>query len=163
MTRKMTAIGTLAAAFLAGAAGSARAYDFSWPVTGRVTSTYWSWRGNHYHKAIDIGAPTGTRVGAARGGKIIFRKWDVYGGGWMVKIGHGAGYVSGYAHNSRFSSATGYVSRGTIIAYVGSSGNATGPHSHFQIERYGTRKYIPARLYQSVTRGYGIAYNYSGI
>ncbi len=163
MARMTTGIGGLAAALLAAAAGEARAYDFSWPINGRVTSTYWSWRGDHYHKAIDIAAPTGSRVAAARSGKIVFRGWERGGGGWMVIVGHGAGYRTGYAHNSRFSSARGSVARGTIIAYSGSTGNSTGPHCHFQLERYGAHVYIPARVGQTITRGSGVRYNYPGI
>ena len=163
MARMMTGIGGLAAALLAAAAGEARAYEFTWPVNGRVSSTYYSWRGDHYHRAIDIAAPSGTKVAAARSGKIVFRGWDRYGGGWMVSISHGAGYKTSYLHNSRFSSARGSVSRGTIISYVGTTGNSTGPHCHFQIERYGVRRYIPARVGQVISRGTWVRYNYPGI
>ena len=152
----------LAALGAAAFAPSAPAADFSWPTTGRISSTYWNWRPSYYHKAIDIAAPKGTRVGASRSGKIVFRGWDDTGS-LTVTIGHGSGYRSSYKHNSRLSAARGAVSRGTIIAYVGQTGNATGPHTHLHIERYGTRVYIPGRLYQQVRRGDPIRWDYPGL
>lgn len=151
-----------AAAGMAAFAPSAPAADFSWPTTGWISSTYWNWRPSYYHMAIDIAAPTGTKVGASRSGRTVFRGWDDTGS-LTVTIGHGSGYRSSYKHNSRLSSAKGAVARGTIIAYVGRTGNATGPHTHLHIERYGTRQYIPGRRYQQIRRGDPIRWDFRGI
>jgi murein DD-endopeptidase MepM/ murein hydrolase activator NlpD len=116
-----------------GAAGS-----FSWPVTGTITSPF-GWRSNpfggapEFHQGLDIAAPSGTTVTAAAGGTVIMAQW--YGGyGNYILIDHGGGYSTGYGHLSAIYVSNGQaVARGQAIGAVGSTGQSTGPHLHFEI------------------------------
>jgi len=94
------------------------------------------------HKGIDLASPKGTPVKSAADGKIIYMgKAGGYGN--MVKISHGHGVETRYAHLSRFAKGlhTGsHVHEGQRIAYVGSTGLATGPHLHFEVRIHGHPK-----------------------
>ncbi len=111
---------------------------FSWPVTGTITSPF-GWRSNpfggapEFHQGLDIAAPTGTTVTAAAGGTVIMAQW--YGGyGNYILIDHGGGYSTGYGHLSAIYVSQGQtVSRGQAIGAVGSTGQSTGPHLHFEV------------------------------
>ena len=115
------------------------------PVNGQITSTF-GYRNSpfrtgriEFHNGIDIAAPHGTAIKAAGDGKVIFSGWSP-GYGRMVSISHGFGYVSHYTHNSVNLVQVGdVVEEGEIIARVGSSGRATGPHVHFMIDHNGVR------------------------
>ncbi|MGE5544886.1 MAG: M23 family metallopeptidase [Bacillota bacterium] len=116
-----------------------------WPLGGEITSTF-GWRGSpfsrsrssrEFHDGIDIAAPYGSEVHAAADGVVIEAGW-VAGWGRIIKIRHNGGLVSVYAHNSRILVKPGdSVTKGTVIAKVGSSGRSTGPHLHFTIEKDG--------------------------
>ena len=90
--------------------------------------------GSTQHKGIDIGAPTGTKILAAEDGEVITAGW--YGGlGNCVRIQHDGGMVTTYGHMSQIKTTKGkHVQRGELIGLVGSTGNSTGPHLHFQVE-----------------------------
>ena len=115
---------------------------FIWPLKGRIASGF-GWRINpisrrrEFHEGIDIAAPWGTRVVAARSGRVIFAGW--YGGfGKTVKILHSGGWMTLYGHLSRIYVRAGwYVKRGRVIGKVGNSGYSTGPHLHFGLYKYG--------------------------
>lgn len=85
------------------------------------------------HDGVDLAAPTGTPVYAAEAGTVTHVGW--FGtGGQAVVINHGNGVVTWYLHLSAFSVSQGQkVSRGENVGYVGSTGNSTGPHLHFQV------------------------------
>ena len=102
----------------------------SWPVAGGYISQYF-----HYgHYAIDIAADTGTRVMAAASGTVIFAGWKNNGGGYQVWIAHGSNLYTTYNHMSSISVGRGQsVSRGQQVGRVGMTGNATGPHLHFEV------------------------------
>lgn len=112
--------------------------SFSWPVSGTITSPF-GWRSNPYggapefHQGLDIAAPTGTTVAAASSGTIILAQW--YGGyGNYILIDHGGGYSTGYGHLSAIYVSVGQtVQRGQAIGAVGSTGQSTGPHLHFEV------------------------------
>lgn len=108
-----------------------------WPVHGPVTSEYGPrWGG--FHPGIDIGVPTGTPIHAAKSGQVIFAGWES-GYGNFVLIDHGGGMVTGYAHQSQIASSQGEnVSQGQVIGYVGSTGDSTGPHLHFEVRINGS-------------------------
>jgi murein DD-endopeptidase MepM/ murein hydrolase activator NlpD len=123
-----------------GARGTGR---FQWPVLGRITQDYW-----YAHRAIDIGAPTGSAVMATDGGFISFAGWTDLGYGYLLVVDHANGFATYYAHLSRIYVAKGQaVDRGQVIGAVGSTGNSTGPHLHFEVRRYGVqqnpRAYLP--------------------
>lgn len=109
---------------------------FLWPTTGRVTSAFGR-RWDGFHEGVDIGAPTGTAIRAADSGIVSFSGW---GGGYgnMVRIEHGDGYATVYAHASRLLVAVNdVVEKGQVIAHVGNTGRSFGPHLHFEIHRQG--------------------------
>ena len=89
----------------------------------------------HYgHWALDIAASYGSRVVAAAGGKVIFAGWKSNGGGWQVWISHGSGLYTTYNHMSAITVGNGQgVGRGQQVGRIGQSGDATGPHLHFEV------------------------------
>ena len=118
---------------------------FRWPVSGRVTSYFGGRKspggiGSTNHKGIDIAAPRGTPVCAADGGTVTYSGW-MSGYGYLVRIDHGNGYVTYYGHNSSLTVSVGqHVYKGQQIARVGSTGNSTGNHCHFEIRYNGVAK-----------------------
>lgn len=109
---------------------------FSRPVYGTISSRYGR-RGRGFHSGIDIAASTGTPIYAADGGTVSFSGWEG-GYGYLVKINHGNGYETYYAHCSALLVTVGQkVSKGDLIAKVGNTGNSTGPHCHFEVRLNG--------------------------
>lgn len=93
-----------------------------------------------YHTGIDIGARTGSAIVAANDGRVILSGWNG-GYGKCIVVDHGGGVTTLYAHCSKIISSNGdYVSRGQTIAEVGSTGNSTGPHLHFEVRINGVYK-----------------------
>ena len=105
---------------------------FLWPSVGQITSVFGP-RNSGFHHGLDIAAPIGTEVKAARSGKVEFVGWlNVYGR--TVIINHGNGYQTLYAHNDQLLVEKGqYVAAGEKIATIGATGNVTGPHLHFEV------------------------------
>jgi murein DD-endopeptidase MepM/ murein hydrolase activator NlpD len=107
---------------------------FLWPVVGgdNYISQYF-----HYgHYAIDIAADYGSTVRAAGGGTVTFAGWKNNGGGYQVWVAHGSGLYTTYNHMSAITVGRGqHVGRGQAVGRVGQSGNATGPHLHFEVWR----------------------------
>lgn len=105
-----------------------------WPTRGRVTSEYGS-RWGRQHQGIDIAAPMGTPIWAAKDGVVIFAGQQS-GYGNVVIIDHG-NMTTVYAHQSRLAVGDGEsVSQGDVIGAIGNTGRSTGPHVHFET-RYG--------------------------
>jgi murein DD-endopeptidase MepM/ murein hydrolase activator NlpD len=112
-------------------------------VLGRITQGYW-----YGHRAIDIGAPTGSALLAADGGFVSFAGWTDVGYGYLVVIDHTNGFATYYAHMSNIYVFEGQaIERGQVIGAVGSTGWSTGPHLHFEVRYYGVqqnpRAYLP--------------------
>lgn len=112
--------------------------QLAWPVSGVITSGF-GWREHSifgrqiFHSGIDIGVDEGTPVHAADSGTVVYSGW-MDGYGYAVVIDHGNGISTLCAHNSDLAVSEGQsVSKGTVIAYAGSTGNATGPHVHFEV------------------------------
>lgn len=111
----------------------------SWPCNGPITSPF-GYRVHPifgttiYHSGIDIGVDYGTPIHAADSGTVIYAGWiDGYGN--TVIIDHGNNITTLYGHNSSLAVSDGQsVSKGTVIAYAGSTGNSTGPHCHFEVQ-----------------------------
>ena len=122
---------------------SQRIYEggtFTWPCpSSTYISDSFGWRIHpifgywKLHTGTDIAASSGADVVAAAAGKVIMASW--YGGyGNCVMIDHGSGIVTLYGHLSGYNCYQGQeVSRGELIAFVGSTGNSTGPHLHFEV------------------------------
>jgi murein DD-endopeptidase MepM/ murein hydrolase activator NlpD len=152
---------TTATLGLLAVASTAAAVDFSWPQSGRVTGNWYSSRPAGQHRAVDIAGPNRSAVGAARGGRVVWRGKDIYGA-LVVIVAHASGYRTVYAHFSRFGNS-GTVTRGETIGYEGSTGFSTGPHVHFHMTRWGSRKFMPARIGATLRKGATIPYNYPGV
>lgn len=108
--------------------------DFRWPVRGRLSSAFGP-RGRRPHEGIDISAKRGTAIVAAESGKVIHagRLGDY---GKVVIVKHSGSYRSIYAHARKLYVRKGeFVERGEKVAEVGTTGNATGPHLHFEIRK----------------------------
>ncbi len=89
------------------------------------------------HKGNDYAAPAGTPTYAAAAGTVVMAGWSNSAGNWVV-INHGNGLVTKYMHHSSLCVSAGqYVEKGQQIGYVGSTGQSTGPHLHFQVELNG--------------------------
>ncbi len=98
------------------------------------------------HSAIDIAAASGTPIYAAEAGVVTVSSWSFVGYGNYVVIDHGDGFETLYAHNvSNVASVGDYVSRGQLIAYVGTTGNSTGNHLHFEVRVNGNK--VPTESY----------------
>ena len=107
------------------------------PVSGVLTSRY-GYRWGRTHTGIDIGAPTGTSIKAAAAGTVSFSGWKGTLG-YLVVLNHGNGIQTYYAHCSKLLVSSGQkVSKGQLIAKVGSTGRSTGPHLHFEIRVNGS-------------------------
>ncbi|GIU95233.1 MAG: hypothetical protein KatS3mg012_1690 [Gaiellaceae bacterium] len=117
----------------AGSTGSApSATGFVWPVSGVVVSGF-GMRWGRMHEGIDISASTGTPIRAAAAGTVIWSGWRG-GYGNAVIIDHGGGLSTVYAHASALIARQGQrVAQGEVIALVGSTGNSSGPHLHFEV------------------------------
>jgi LysM repeat protein len=108
---------------------------FAWPTASHYLSGNDFWSG---HLGIDIAGSLGDGVSAADAGVIVFAGWANGGYGNMVMIDHGNGYQTLYAHLSSVSATCGQsVYTGTYIGAVGSTGNSTGPHLHFEVRYLG--------------------------
>jgi murein DD-endopeptidase MepM/ murein hydrolase activator NlpD len=124
--------------------------SWAWPLGNAscYISSHYGYRdasisGWGFHGGMDIagGGITGKPVYATRAGKVISAVTSNSGYGIYVLIDHGDGYSSLYAHMSaRYVSAGDTVSKGQMVGRVGSTGNVTGPHLHFEIRYYGEKK-----------------------
>lgn len=108
---------------------------FIWPLlSGTLTSNFGP-RGRSFHDGIDIGAPPGTVVRAARDGDVIYSD-TLRGYGNVVIVQHGGGYATVYAHNEEnLVDAGSKVRQGQAVAKVGRSGRTSGPNLHFEIRK----------------------------
>jgi murein DD-endopeptidase MepM/ murein hydrolase activator NlpD len=116
-----------------------------WPVRGPVSSGF-GMRWGRMHQGIDITAGTGTPIRAAKAGTVTFAG-TMGGYGNCVIVTHAGGLSTLYGHQSRMAVSGGAVSQGQVIGYVGSTGNSTGPHLHFETRVGGTpqnpMRYLP--------------------
>ncbi|HEY3335456.1 MAG TPA: M23 family metallopeptidase [Candidatus Limnocylindrales bacterium] len=127
-----SAVGSAGGGVLGGGPSTYPGGKFHWPVVGgnNYVSQYF-----HYgHWAIDIAADYGSKVVAAAPGKVIFAGWKSNGGGYQVWMSHGSGIYTTYNHMSAVTVSNGAtVGRGQQVGRIGASGNATGPHLHFEV------------------------------
>ena len=92
-----------------------------------------------FHEGVDMAAPQGTPIYAAKSGKVTTTSYQAGGAGYYVSINHGDGFASIYMHMTNYIVKPGqHVSTGQVIGYVGSTGGSTGPHLHFGISYKGT-------------------------
>ncbi len=133
---EVVAVGTKAKATNSATGVMMRPYGGT--ITARFGASGSRWARNH--TGIDYAGSTGDSIKAADGGKVTFAGWNgSYGK--MVKISHGNGLETWYAHMSKiYVSAGQKVSKGTSIGAIGSTGNSTGPHLHFEVRKNGVAK-----------------------
>lgn len=109
------------------------------PTTGILSSSY-GYRSSGFHTGIDIANSYGTRINAADGGTVTFAGWNG-GYGYCVIINHGNGIETLYAHASKLNVSVGdKVTQGDKIAEMGSTGNSTGNHLHFEVRVNGNHQ-----------------------
>ena len=115
--------------------------QLAYPTSYRqISAGYPNYSNGSYHGGVDWPCPTGTAVHASDSGVVVIAKKLTYSYGQYILIDHGNGLSTLYAHNSSLVVGVGdKVSKGQIIAYSGESGNATGPHVHFEVRLNGTR------------------------
>lgn len=110
------------------------------PVSGVITSRFGAVESirDHKHLGIDIGAPAGTAIKATASGKVTTAGWNNGGYGNLIIIDHGNGVQTYYGHCSKiYVTAGSEVKAGDVIGAVGSTGNSTGNHLHFEIRQNG--------------------------
>lgn len=113
------------------------------PSSSRITSPY-GYRilfgVRDFHTGVDIGATTGSNIVAAESGTVILANYGWNGGyGNYIILSHGNGITTRYAHASQLYVTAGQtVSKGQVIAAVGTTGNSTGPHLHFEVRVNGS-------------------------
>lgn len=109
---------------------------------GSMTSRFGARRhpifgGIRSHSGVDLAAPMGSPIYAPSDGYVSAAAWNG-GYGLFVALEHGGGMQTRYGHMSRVSVASGqFVKAGTVIGYVGSTGNSTGPHLHYEVRMNG--------------------------
>jgi murein DD-endopeptidase MepM/ murein hydrolase activator NlpD len=107
--------------------GSADCAPEGYPIDGILTQRF-----HDGHPGIDLAAPQGMPVYATQSGEVIFAGWSEIGYGNLVAIKSGR-FITYYGHNAGFNVQEGdKISRGMVIAYVGSTGNSSGPHVHYE-------------------------------
>jgi len=121
--------------------------NFIWPIRGRISSPFGARKTSggrqEFHSGIDISGSMGANIVAAQSGTVSF-SGSMRGYGKVIILSHDNGYSTVYAHNSENLVKKGqYVKQGSVIAKLGRSGNATGPHLHFEI-RYGNKPVNPS-------------------
>ena len=126
--------------------GRASGSGMIWPADGPVTSGF-GFRWGRLHAGIDIGASSGAPIDAAKGGTVIMAGFNG-GYGNTVIVDHGGGISTLYAHMSRVGTGEGaVVKQGQRIGSVGSTGNSTGAHLHFEVRVGGSAenpmRYLP--------------------
>ena len=122
--------------------GLFRSTPKGFPAEGRLTSKYGHrispmHGGRQFHTGIDIANHKGTSIRSTADGQVRHAGWEG-GYGRLIVIDHGFGYATFYGHNSKLLVKKGdRVKQGQIIAQMGSSGNSTGDHIHYEVWRYG--------------------------
>lgn len=112
---------------------------FIWPANNHFLSGF-DYNPNANHPGIDIDGEEGDPVYAADGGVIVYAGWNNWGYGNMIVINHGNGWQTLYAHLSAYYVGCGQsVVQGGVIGAIGSTGNSTGSHLHFEMMLNGTK------------------------
>lgn len=114
------------------AVGPVSSSGMAWPVSGTITSAFGP-RWGRMHEGLDIAGGYGTPIAAAAGGTVIVAGWNG-GYGNLVVVDHGNGLSTAYAHMASVAVRVGQsVGQGTVVGAMGSTGNSTGVHVHFEV------------------------------
>jgi murein DD-endopeptidase MepM/ murein hydrolase activator NlpD len=110
----------------------------AWPLTKPRLADPFGPRGDRFHSGIDLPAPSGTPVYAARAGRVVYADWADGGWGFLVVVDHGRHERTFYAHLSRIDVRRGvWIAEGVRVGAVGATGDASGPHLHFEVRMRG--------------------------
>jgi murein DD-endopeptidase MepM/ murein hydrolase activator NlpD len=117
---------------------------FEWPSVNHFLSGY-DYSPESNHRGIDVDGDLGYNIYAVDDGVVVYSGWNNWGYGNVVVIDHGGGWQSLYAHlmDGWFVTCGTSVARGAIIGYMGSTGNSTGPHLHFELRNLTLGKVNP--------------------
>jgi murein DD-endopeptidase MepM/ murein hydrolase activator NlpD len=119
---------------------------FSWPLNGRVLTSYGAAAGGGHNDGINIAAPRGTPIAAIEAGTVAYAGNELRGYGNLVLVKHADGWISAYAHCDELLVKKGdQVDRGKAIAKVGSTGNVSEPQLRFELRR-GNRPVDPRQF-----------------
>lgn len=119
--------------------GMSSGFDPAWPLPGYDTSWVTCWYGDGGHNGFDIAGNYGAQIIASQAGQVLSAEYH-YSWGNNVLLYHNGTYQTRYAHMSSMAVSSGeYVQRGQVIGYVGSTGNSTGNHLHYEVYYNGTR------------------------
>ncbi|HEU5138751.1 MAG TPA: M23 family metallopeptidase [Bacillales bacterium] len=112
--------------------------DFTWPTIGGYISSYMGMRWGDFHKGIDIARPSNRAILAADNGTVVSAGWNDDGYGNRVVINHNNGFKTTYNHMSKILVHVGEtVRKGEQIGVMGTTGDSTGIHLHFEVYRNG--------------------------
>jgi murein DD-endopeptidase MepM/ murein hydrolase activator NlpD len=126
---------------------------FTWPVSGKIISTFGPAAGGTHNDGINISAPEGATVAAAESGVVAYAGNELRGFGNLLLVKHDGGWVTAYAHNQVLLVKKGdKVRRGQAIARVGATGGVTGAQLHFEL-RSGTKAVDPLDHLPQLTAG----------
>ncbi|WP_255261612.1 M23 family metallopeptidase, partial [Bacillus pseudomycoides] len=140
---------------LIGNAGDVSAYGYQMPINNPDVSSWYGQRGVKMHRGIDFAATTGTTIMAAKSGTVEYSDFAGEGSGFnrygnVVVIKHEDGYYTLYAHMvQRIAQKGDYVQQGQVIGKVGETGDASGPHLHFELKteyqfgQFNPKSYLP--------------------
>ena len=122
--------------------------SFIWPTVEHWLSGF-DFTPETNHMAIDIAGSSGNAIFAADSGVVVYSGWNNYGYGNVIVIDHGNGWQTLYAHQSQLRANCGdSVIKGAVIGNIGTTGNSSGPHLHFEMLLNGSRQnphqYLPA-------------------
>ncbi|MEH2272753.1 MAG: M23 family metallopeptidase [Nostoc sp.] len=124
------------------------ASNLIWPTQGFISQGFRKYQ----HEGIDIAGADGTPIIAAASGTVVKAGWDNWGLGNAITIKHLDGSITVYGHNRRLLVSKGQqVIQGQIIAEMGSTGNSTAPHLHFEVHPNGRIAVDPLRLLTALT------------
>jgi murein DD-endopeptidase MepM/ murein hydrolase activator NlpD len=109
-------------------------FALAWPLPQPTLGGVFGPRADRWHSGLDLVAPRATPVYAARGGRVVYADWAEGGWGFLVVVAHGRGETTWYAHLSRIDVRKGvWIATGVRVGAVGATGDATGPHLHFEV------------------------------
>ncbi|MFH0799430.1 MAG: peptidoglycan DD-metalloendopeptidase family protein [Pseudomonadota bacterium] len=131
---------------------------FDWPMDGKIGSPF-GMRNGRRHDGVDLLAPSGTPIHAAAAGRVVF-VGQMRGYGNLILVRHEGDFFTAYAHNSvNKVKKDQAVKKGQLIAEVGRTGRATGPHLHFEIRHGQTARnplfFLPAQQEVAMKGGHG--------
>lgn len=125
-------------------------WTFDWPVDRATLTQEYRAHSSRPHYGLDLAAPSGTPVYSASAGQVVYVGSGYSGYGRLIIIEHGKEWATLYSHLLNYRVREGQrVHKGQLIGHIGQSGNASGPHLHFEA-RYNTQPVNPRKILPQV-------------